>query len=279
MHPLSYSEFVSTKQDTSNPFSLWDECWRYGGLPSCVLSPSVDSKIAYLRSPFHVTYLKDVIDRYRLREESCLSDIVKVLASSVGPPMSFNKIANTFESTQGSKISPSTVKLYVDYLDDAFLSSKAEPYTLKGRKFINAPGKYYFEDLGLRFAATDFLGTDQEPHCMENVIYNELITRGYIVTTGELNVNERKGGEQENRQYEVDFVCEKGGERIYIQSAFSVDNAEKMTQERRPLLLIKDSFRKIIVSKYYSGLMFDSDGILQMGLFDFLTKPELFGNN
>ena len=275
MHPLTFSEFLEAKNERSNLLALWDEYWHFGGLPDAVLAPDEEAKIAYLRSTFNVIYLRDIIDRYHLRKDTAIGDVVKVLASFVGSPMSFNKIASTFQSAEKASISPATVKLYVGYMEDAFLVSRAEPYTIKGRKFIGAPAKYYFDDLGIRYAATGFKGSDQEPHYMENIIYNELISRGYLVSTGKLNVNERSSGKQENRQYEIDFVCEKGGERIYIQSAFYIPDADKMAQEKRPLLQVKDSFQKVLISKYFSGTMFDNDGILQVGLFDFLTKPEL----
>ena len=275
MRPLTFSEFLQTKDDKSNLLTLWDEYWRFGGLPDAVLAPDEESKIAYLRSTFNVIYLRDIIDRYHLRKDTAIGDVVKVLASSVGSPMSFNKIASTFQSAEKTTISPATVKLYVGYMEDAFLVSRAQPDTIKGRKFIGAPAKYYFDDLGIRYAATGFKGDDQEPHYMENIIYNELISRGYLVSTGKLNVNERSGGKQENRQYEIDFVCEKDGERIYIQSAFYIPDADKMAQEKKPLLLVRDSFRKVLISKYFSGATFDNDGILQIGLFDFLTKPDL----
>ena len=277
MHPLSFSEFLSTKTDKSNLFALWDEYWRYGGLPRTVLIDGDSAKMDYLLDTFRVTYLRDIIDRYRLRnDEATLGALVRVLASSVGSPVSFSKIANTFRSSMGYSIAPRTVERYIRYMEDAFLIEKAQADSLKGRKVIGAPSKYYFNDLGIRFAATEFKGDDQEPHYMENIIYNDLISRGYIVNTGRLSVNERDtDGKQDFRQYEIDFVSEKGGERIYIQSAMVIPGDEKMTQEKRPLLMVHDSFRKVLVSKYFSGAMFDNDGILQVGLFDFLTKPEL----
>ena len=277
MHPLSFSEFLSTKQDCSNLIALWDEYWRYGGLPRTVLTEGENAKVDYLRDTFRVTYLRDIIDRYKLRnDEGTVGALVKVLASSVGSPISFTKIANTFRSEMGYSIAPRTVEKYIGYMKDAFLIEETQADTLKGRKVIGAPSKYYFYDLGIRFAATEFKGGDQEPHYMENVIYNELVARGYIVNTGRITVNERGiDGKQDFRQYEIDFVCEKGGERIYIQSALAIPGEEKMAQERRPLLLVRDSFRKVLVSKYFSGAMFDNDGVLQAGLFDFLTKPDL----
>ena len=277
MHPLSFSEFLSTKQDRSNPFALWDEYWKYGGLPRTVLTDGDKAKADYLRDTYRITYLRDIIDRYKLRnDERTVDALVKVLASSIGSPVSFTKIANTFCSEMGCSIAPRTVERYLGYMEDAFLLERAQADSLKGRKVIGAPSKYYFDDLGIRFAASDFKGNDQEPHYLENVVYNELVTRGYIVNTGRLTVNERDaGGKQDFRQYEIDFVCERGGERVYIQSALAIPGEEKMAQEKRPLLLVRDSFRKVLISKYFSGEMFDNDGILQIGLFDFLTKPEL----
>lgn len=276
MHPLNFSEFLSTKQDQSNPFALWDEYWRYGGLPMCVLTKEESAKIQYLRDTFQVTYLLDIIDRYRLRNnEGVIGSLVKVLASSVGSPISFSKIANTFSSATGEKIAPRTVENYISHMKDAFLIQETQADFLKGRQFIGAPSKYYFEDLGLRFAATDFKGDDQESHYMENIIYNELISRGYIVNTGRLCANERKDGKQESHQYEIDFVCEKAGTRIYIQSAMYIPDEAKMAQEKRPLLMVRDSFQKILVSKFFSSATYDNNGILQVGLFDFLTKPDI----
>lgn len=276
VRPLSFAEFLSTEENRSDFFALWDEYWRYGGLPRTVLLSKDEDKIEYLRETFRVTYLNDIIERYGLRnDEGTLGALAKAISSSIGSPTSFNKLANTFLSERGERIAPKTVERYVRFMEDAFLIDEVQADSLKGRKFIGAPSKYYFEDLGLRNAATGFKGNDQEPHYMENVIYNELVLRGYIVNTGKLSVNEREKEEQRFRQYEIDFVCEKGGNRIYVQSAMYIPDAEKMAQEKRPLLMVRDSFQKVLISKFFSGVSYDEDGILHMSLFDFLLKPNL----
>lgn len=276
VRPLSFAEFLSTKDNHFDHFALWDEYWRYGGLPRTVLMEKEEDKVEYLRETFRVTYLNDIIERYNLRnDEGTLEALTKAISSSVGSPVSFNKLANTFLSEKKERIAPKTVERYVGYMEDAFLIDEVKADSLKGRKFIGAPSKYYFEDLGLRNAATGFKGNDQEPHYMENIIYNELALRGYLVSTGRINANERDQGQQRFRQYEIDFVCEKGGNRIYVQSAMYIPDIEKMNQEKRPLLMVHDSFQKILISKFFSGVSYDNDGILHMNLFDFLTKPNL----
>ncbi|MGN1262360.1 MAG: DUF4143 domain-containing protein, partial [Candidatus Enteromonas sp.] len=168
-------------------------------------------------------------------------------------------------------------KTYLSAMEDAFLVDKVEASSLKGRKFIGVNPKYYFEDLGLRNAASGFRGESQESHCMENVVYNELVTRGYTVHSGRLSVNESREGKQQFKEYEVDFVCEKDGDRVYVQSAMEIPDERKMAQEKRPLFLLKDSFKKVIVSKSLTGVSRDSCGILEIGLFDFLTDPKILG--
>ena len=249
MRPFSYSEFLSTKEDKGNFYALWDEYWRYGGLPQCVLAKTTDAKIEYLRETFLVTYLRDIIERNRFRkDEATLETVTRIL-----------------------------VKTYLLAMEDAFLVNEVGADSLKGRKFIGANPKYYFEDLGLRNAASGFRGESQESHCMENAVYNELVARGYTVHSGRLSVNELIGGKQQFKQYEVDFVCEKDGDRVYVQSAMEIPDERKMAQEKRPLLLLKDSFRKVLVSKSLSGVSRDDRGILEVGLYDFLTDPKILG--
>lgn len=278
MRPLSFSEFLSTKEDKGNFYALWDEYWRYGGLPQCVLAKTSEAKIEYLRETFLVTYLRDIIERNRFRkDEATLETVTRILATSIGSPVSLSNIANTFRSVEKANLSPATVKAYLSAMEDAFLVNEVGADSLKGRKFIGANPKYYFEDLGLRNAASGFRGESQESHCMENVIYNELVTRGYVIHSGRLSVNELVGGKQQFKQYEVDFVCEKDGDRVYVQSAMEIPDERKMAQEKRPLLLLKDSFRKVLVSKSLSGVSRDDRGILEVGLYDFLTNPKILG--
>lgn len=270
MHPLSFSEFKEGRTTLGlDDFGLWNLYRLYGGLPAITNIPDTPSKRKYLEEVFNVTYRKDIIDRYGLRSDTSISDITKIRASSVGSFVNPQKISDAFLSKEKTSISCPTVKRFLSYREDSFLLSKAERYDIKGRRFIQANYKYYFEDRGLRNAAVLFAGEDQEPHFMENIVYNELIRRGYHVYVG--IVSGIESGKK--KDYEVNFVADKGGEKVYIQSALLIPDKEKRNQEKRPLRKIKDSFKKIIITKYSGDGLYDEDGILHLNLFDFLEHP------
>lgn len=277
VHPLTFSEYVGGRKG-ADLLGLWDEYYRFGGLPACGLYPDVPSKRKYLSDVFNATYLRDVIDRYSLRTERGICDVTRVVASATGSLVNLAKISNTFLSSEHERISTNTIKSYLGYLEDAFLISKAERYDIKGRQNIGGLAKYYFCDVGLRNAALGFKEEKEEAHLMENVVYNELIARGYSVNVGVVNARETANGKQESKSYEVDFVADKGGPRFYIQCALYIPDEEKMKQEKEPFKRIGDSFAKILITKYSSGISYDEDGILHVSLFDFLLKPEILSD-
>lgn len=271
LNPLSFMELKEAFPNSDN-LALWDDYWKYGGLPSCVLENDESKKRQYLNNVFLVTYLKDIADRNNLKDEVALREITSYLASSVGSLLNPTKISNTFATKEKFTISPNTIKRYISYLDDAFILSSVQRYDLKGKDIINGSGKYYFTDMGIRSAASGFMGLDQEPHFMENIIYNELVTRGYQVNIGAISGVERINDKPTKVTREIDFVCGKNGQKFYIQSVYLIENEEKLRKEKESFSRIKDNFQKIIISKFTSGLSYDEDGIIRMGLFDFLLR-------
>lgn len=276
MHPLSFSEIREATPNSVSDYSLWEAYYRYGGLPACVSEADEAKKRRYLSGVFEATYLRDIADRHGLRGETALRELTSFLASSVGSLVSPNKISNAFRSREGLSTAPATISRYISYLQDAFLISEAKRYDLKGKSFISGSSKCYFDDLGLRSAAAGFKGMDQEPHFMENAIYNELIARGYQVNVGAVISNEYIGGRQTKVSREVDFVVEDFGERYYIQSALYLPDEAKVMQEKASFKRIGDSFQKIIITKFTSGISNDPDGVVRMGLFDFFEDKEFF---
>ena len=274
--PLTYKEFSDANNkrglDTNQ---LWKEYFLYGGLPQVSLFPDEPSKREYLKQVFNNTYINDIVERYSLRGDLVLNDLVKVLASSVGTIVNPLKIANTFKSEMKSSIQPATVKKYIEHMEDSFLINKACRYDLSGRKFISTSIKYYFEDMGLRNAASGFIGKDQEPHYMENIIYNELVFRGYNVSIGVLPIYDHPDNKTERVNLKIDFIAEKFDKTIYIQSALYIPNEEKMTQELRPLKKLKNVYKKVLITKYEGNGLYDEDGILHLNLFDFLLNNKL----
>ena len=270
VHPLSFKEFKEANQNRiKDNLSLWDEYYLYGGLPQISLLPDEPSKREYLRQVFDNTYINDIVDRYSLRNDSAIRDLVKVIASNVGSIVNPTKIANTYKSEMKTNIQPITVSKYIEHMEDSFLINTAKKYDMTKRKFIGGSNKYYFEDMGLRYAASSFLGKDQEPHYMENVIYNELIARGYNVSIGVIPCFDHSTDKTARMNLEVDFIAEKFNEIIYIQSALYIQDDDKMEQELRPLKKINNSFKKIIITKYGGNNFYDKDGILHMNLFGF----------
>lgn len=273
IHPFSFNEFLSTKNVNSNRDEFILEYMTYGGLPQVVLMETEKEKRAYLHNLFAHTYLKDIKERYNIKLDNDLEDLVNLLASSIGGLTNPHKIANTFKSVKNSSITQDTVKRYLDYLEDAFLLEKSLRYDIKGKRYIDTPSKFYFEDLGLRNARINFRQIE-ETHLMENLIYNELRRRELSVDVGEVEIKEmNQEGKVERKRLEVDFVCNQGYKRYYIQSAFTISDDEKRETELRSLNRIGDSFRKIVIVGGSSPNYQNNDGIIFMSLYDFLINP------
>lgn len=270
MHPLTYAEFLSAHEGEGDDLDLWQQYYLYGGLPRVSTISDIPGKRNYLQSVFSTTYLKDIVDRYSLRGEASLEMLTRYLASVVGSSVNPANISNALRSKESFRIAPETIKNYIDHLKDAFLLSEAERYNLRGKERLGASSKYYFEDLGLRNAATNFTDCDQEPHYMENVIYNELISRRYKVSVGNIASYSQANGKTERRNYEIDFVADDGGRKVYIQSALYIQDKDKMDQERKPLLLLGGGFKKVLITKISGTGLYDEDGILHLNLFRFL---------
>ena len=251
----------------------WADYVEFGGLPLVATMAKPEQKAAYLKNLFEETYIADIIERNGLRKTQELEDLLNVLASSTGSLTNASRVQATFKSVLKSNISLNTVKAYIGYLEDSFLVSAASRYDVKGRKYIGAPLKYYFEDVGLRNARVSFRQSD-ENHLMENVIYNELRYRGFSVDVGVVKSREYNAeGVQRPVAREVDFVANLAGRRYYVQSAFAIPDAAKAEQEKASLLSIDDSFKKIVVVKDVVNVSRDEHGIVTMGLFDFLLDP------
>ena len=268
--PLSFSEFMQAFG--GDRYEGWAEYVMFGGLPALRAMRTDEQKARYLTSLFHEVYLKDVVARNGVEKSQELDDLVDVLASSVGSLTNPSKIEATFKTVLHSSLDSETVKKFIEYLEDAFIVTEATRYDIKGRKYIGTPKKYYFEDVGLRNARLGFRQVE-ENHIMENVIYNELRARGFSVDVGEVTRQAIVNGSKTRQRFEVDFVANLGYSRYYIQSALNLDTDEKREQEKRSLRLIDDSFKKIVIENRVMKPYMDDDGILTMGLFDFLLNP------
>lgn len=272
IHPLSFSEYMSVKPDAPFLETHLNEYMLLGGLPQTVTMPTEQQKKSYLQQLFSNTYLVDIKERYSIRNDDDLEELIGVMASSIGSLTNPQKIANTFRSEKRSTITRDTIKTYLDYMQDAFLIERAVRYDIKGRKYIDTPAKYYFEDLGLRNVRLNFRQTEHT-HLMENLIYNELRMRGYSVDVGQVTQNTKnENGISERKQLEVDFVCNRGQDRIYIQSAYALPSEEKTEQELRSLKQIKDSFQKVVIVGGMQPTFRNDDGILILNIFDFLLN-------
>lgn len=271
VYPLSFLEFYSSNV-FEDKYEAWKEYSTYGGLPLLLSKKNDEEKSQYLKDLFANTYLKDVIERNELKGDVVMDTIVNVLASSVGSLTNPNNLANTFVSNK-IKTSDITISKYIEHLIDAFIINKAKRYDIKGRKYINSPFKYYFTDIGLRNCRLNF-SQQEQTHIMENIIYNELIIRGYNVDVGIIeHVIRNQEGKQKIVQYEVDFVCNEGNNRYYIQSAFSIPDQNKMNQETNSLDRIKDSFKKIIITQDIIKPWRNEKGYLIINILDFLLNP------
>ena len=270
IYPLTFKEFMQVYD--GDMYHGWAEYIVYGGLPLTVTMKTEEQKIHYLTRLFDETYIKDNIDRHHIDKTQELEDLIHILASAIGSLTNAPKIEATFKSVIKSDISLNTIRQYMEYLEDAFIISKANRYNVKGRKYIGTPLKYYFEDLGLRNVRLGFRQIE-ETHLMENVVYNELRSRGYSVDVG---VVEKRGinaeGKSERIQLEIDFIANLGSKRYYIQSAFGMPTEEKKRQEKVSLVNVKDSFKKIIIVKDVVNVTRDEDGITIMNIYDFLLK-------
>ena len=268
--PLTFKEFMQVYE--GDIYHGWADYMLYGGLPLTASMKTEEQKVSYLTSLFEETYLKDIIERHHIEKTQELEDLVNILASAIGSLINVPKIESTFGSVLQSKISGNTIRQYIEYLEDAFIIHKADRYNVKGRKYIGTPVKYYFEDVGLRNARLGFRQVE-ETHLMENIIYNELRSRGYTVDVGIVEKRKKDAsGKAERKQLEIDFVANKGSQRYYIQSAFAMPDEQKQKQEKMSLLQVKDSFKKIIVVKDIVNVTRDENGITTMSVYDFLLK-------
>ncbi len=267
VYPLNFREFNSAFDGT--PDEAWDDYFNYGGLPLILSMATAEDKAEYLSNLFQKVYLSDIVERHKVRNKEELEELTDILASAIGSLTNQTKLTKTFKSVKNKNVSDKTIKTYIDYLIDAFLISKAVRFDIKGRKYIGSPAKYYFEDVGLRNARLNFRQTE-ENHIMENIIYNELRIRGYKVDVGIVEHIETTTGKRSRKQLEVDFVATRGSEKFYLQSAFSVPDSQKKAQEQRSLLCIPDSFKKIIVVSDNIRARRDENGIMTIGLRNFL---------
>lgn len=273
MYPLSFAEFMTIYK--GDKYAGLEEYMLTGGIPIVVLREDANEKASILENLFTEIYLRDITQRNRVKNIGELEDLLNILSSSIGSLTNPEKLKNTFKSVKKSKITSQTIKKYIDYFEDSFLIESALRYDIKGKSYIETPKKYYFSDLGLRNARINF--RQFEPtHSMENVIYNELRMRGYNVDVGVVATTEKnQEGKIVRKQLEVDFVCNLGSSRYYIQSAYSLPDETKRTQEIRPFRKIDDSFKKIVITKDFVHPYYDDYGILTVNIYDFLLDPEI----
>ncbi len=270
IYPLSFKEFSLACSFPAD--QKWNQYITYGGMPYILSLESDEDKSRYLKDLFENTYLKDILERNKIYKDEVLDKTVDILSSSVGSLTNPKKIADTFVSQGIKEITNKTISTYIEYLLDAFMITKADRYDIKGRKYISTPSKYYFVDVGLRNARLNFRQIEQS-HLMENIIYNELLIRGYNVDVGVVEqYTKDKDGSSIKKQLEIDFVCNQGSKRYYIQSALNIDDDEKRKQELRPLLNVKDFFKKIIIVKDDIVPWHNEEGILIIGVKEFLLK-------
>lgn len=270
IYPLSFSEYHSAfelpKEETLPEYLL------YGGLPETIPMMSGEEKVAFLRNVYEETYIRDIVERYHIKQEEELEILFDIVSSSVGSLTNPQKISNTFASLRQSNLSAVTIKKYLDIICESFLMERVARYDVKGRKYIDTPHKYYFADPGLRNARMNFRQPDYS-HVMENVIYNELRVRGFNVDVGVVPVVIREDGKQKRRQYEIDFVCNLGSKRYYIQSAYRMESDAKIEQEEASLRNVDDSFKKIVIVGEHTPVLRNEAGITTISIYDFLLNP------
>lgn len=268
IYPLSFAELYAA--EGGDKYALWKRYYTYGGLPYLALLSDDKKRAEYLTSLNKILYLRDIVERNKVMNVEEFSELMNVMASGIGSPCNPNKIANTFKTVKKVSLTPHTIANYLSYMEDAFILEKSMRYDIKGRKYIGTLSKYYFQDIGLRNALLNFRQVE-ETHIMENVIYNELRSRGYSVDVGMVDARTAT----ERKQLEVDFVANKGDKRYYIQSAFALPDEEKRQQELASLKRINDSFKKIIIMREDIAPYHDDNGVLIMGLMDFLLKTDI----
>ena len=272
MYPLTFGEFMSVYDGDKQ--EGWRDYVLFGGIPLVLGFETADQKSDFLKSLFEETYISDITGRNNIRNKAELEELLNILSSAIGSLTNPSKLSATFKSVKNKSISKDTIIKYIDYLRDSFLIDSAIRYDIKGKKYINTPSKYYFTDLGLRNARLNFRQVE-ETHVMENIIFNELKVRGYNVDVGVVVMNEvDKNGKKIRKQLEVDFVCNKGSKRFYIQSADALPDKEKMEQEQRSLVNTGDGFKKIIIAKDAVAPLYNEKGILVMSVYDFLLNPD-----
>lgn len=276
MYPLSFAEFMSvysgSKQDG------WNEYRLYGGLPPILNIKSPEEKINFLKALFEETYISDIVGRHNVRNRAELEELLNILSSAIGSLTNPTKLSATFKTVKQKTISNTTIKKYIDYLCDSFLIDSAVRYDVKGKKYIDTPVKYYFTDLGLRNVRLNFRQLE-ETHAMENIIFNELKIRGFNVDVGVITLNKiNEKGHGVRKQLEIDFVCNKGSKRYYIQSAYAIPDQAKMEQEQRSLMLTGDFFKKIIITKNAPAPYYNENGVLVMSIYDFLLNENSLEN-
>ncbi len=270
MYPLSFAEFMSVYQGTKQ--DGWDEYMLYGGIPLVLEFTTPEQKIAFLKSLFEETYISDIVGRHNIRNKAEFEELLNILSSAIGSLTNPEKLSATFQSVKKKKIGNATIKRYIDYLCDSFLIDSALRYDVKGKKYIDTPVKYYFTDMGLRNARLNFRQIE-ETHSMENIIFNELKMRGFNVDVGvvvQYDTDEK--GNSIRKQLEIDFVCNKGSKRYYIQSAYAIPDQAKMEQEQRSLMLTGDFFKRIIITKDTPAPHYNESGVLIMNVYDFLLN-------
>ena len=272
--PLTFKEFMTAYE--GDIVDGWQEYYTYGGLPKILSIKGDDKKATYLRNLYRTVYLSDIYERHEIENKAEFEELVRILASSIGSPVNPTNLANTFKSVKRlNNITDKTIETYIGYLTDAFLIEKSERYDIKGKKYIGTTPKYYFKDLGLRNAILSFRQTE-ENHLMENVIYNEMRYRGFLVDVGNITIRvKNEKGEWQRVTLEVDFVCNLGSRRYYLQSAYRLPDEEKQKQEKRSLEQIKDSFKKIVIVGERMKLRRDDNGIVLMGVYEFLKDATL----
>ena len=276
MYPLSFAEFMSVYQGTKQ--DGWNEYMLYGGIPLVLEFAAPNQKIAFLKSLFEETYISDIVGRHNIRNKAELEELLNILSSAIGSLTNPEKLSATFQTVKKKKISNSTIKRYIDYLCDSFLIDSAIRYDVKGKKYIDTPVKYYFTDMGLRNARLNFRQIE-ETHSMENIIFNELKMRGFNVDVGvivQYDTNDK--GNSIRKQLEIDFVCNQGSKRYYIQSAYAIPNQAKMEQEQRSLMLTGDFFKRFIITKDTPAPYYNESGVLIMSVYDFLLNENSLDN-
>lgn len=270
--PLSFQEFMSAKE--GNREDLLNEYLTYGGLPQVVTMDEIERKVEYLKNLFTHTYIRDIKERYEIKKDDDLEELINLVASNIGSLTNPTKLENCFKSVKQNCLSKDTIKNYIDLMQDAFIIEKSIRFDIKGKKYIDTPSKYYFTDLGLRNARLNFRQTEFT-HLLENAIYNELRLRGYSVDVGQIPIfTIREDGKRQRSTLEVDFVCNLGYKRYYIQSAYALPTEDKMKQEFNSLLRIKDSFKKIVIVGTPTPTYQNEEGILTMNIYDFLMNPD-----